>query len=142
LPQASKSKKCAKCNLHFSIKYKFCTECGFELISSNSCPNCQNQITKNSKFCSECGESLRETKTDFVSDSWEETPDSDVTKSKEQEYLTVGYVLSGVVFVIVVILIITSLSSNGSSTTYNNDPSSFMNNRYYDPNTGTWYFLP
>jgi hypothetical protein len=140
LPQASKSKKCTKCSLEFTSKYNFCTECGQALKKINNCPVCDVLVGKTSKFCPECGTNLQKVKSDFVSDSGEETPDTEETKSKESEYLTIGYALSGLVFLIIVILIFTSLSGGSSGTVYNEDPLSFLNNRYYDPNSGTWYF--
>ena len=55
MPQASKSKKCAKCNLEFTSKYTFCTDCGRELdVLLITCPNCGENI-ENKKYCPGCG---------------------------------------------------------------------------------------
>ena len=153
LSQTSKSKKCTKCNLEFSSKYKFCTECGQALKKINNCPSCSSRLNKTSKFCSNCGESINpsrngaEAKPVYVpysasnyESTEEETSEEGSDKAKESVYLTIGYALSGLVFLIIVILIFTSLSSESSGTVYNEDPLNFLNNRYYDPNTGTWYF--
>jgi hypothetical protein len=149
LSQTSKSKKCTKCNLEFSSKYKFCTECGQALKKINNCPSCSSRLNKSSKFCSNCGESINpsrngaEAKPVYVPYSAskdefneEETSEEGSDKAKESVYLTIGYALSGLVFLIIVILIFTSLSSGSSGAVYNEDPLSFLNNSYYDPNTG------
>jgi hypothetical protein len=140
LPQASKSKKCTKCNLEFSSKYKFCTECGQGLKKINNCPSCDVPVGKTSKFCPVCGTNLQNVNSHFTSASEEETPYTEETKSKESEYLAIGYTLSGIIFIIFVIWVIMSLSGNNSGTVYNEDPFSCMKNSYYDPNTGTVYF--
>lgn len=109
MAQASKTKKCTKCNLEFSTKYKFCTECGQALKKINNCPECDVPVRKTSKFCTECGTNLQNVKSDFISDSWEETPDS---KKKESEYLTIGYAISGFIFLLIVIGIFISISGD------------------------------
>jgi hypothetical protein len=105
----SKSKKCLKCNLEFSTKYKFCTECGQALKRINNCPECDVPVRKTSKFCTECGTNLQNVESDFISDSWEETPDS---KKKESEYLTIGYAVSGFIFLLIVIGIFIGISGD------------------------------
>lgn len=109
LPQASKSKKCAKCNIEYSSKYKFCTECGQALKKINNCPECDVPVRKTSKFCTECGTNLQNVESDFISDSWEETPDS---KKKESVYLTIGYTISGFILVLIVIGIFIGISGD------------------------------
>ena len=110
----------------------------------NNCPECDVPVGKASKFCPECGINLQKVNSVHVpySASKDESTEEGSDKAKESEYLTIGYALSGLVFLIIVILIFTSLSSESSGTVYNEDALSFLNNRYYDPNTGTWYFLP
>jgi hypothetical protein len=56
------SKKCTKCNLEFSSKYRFCSKCGRELKLTNVCPGCNAQLVKNSKFCPDCGASVSQSK--------------------------------------------------------------------------------
>ena len=56
------SKKCIDCNLEYSARYRFCTECGQELKMINSCPGCNSQLVKNSKFCPDCGASVSQSK--------------------------------------------------------------------------------
>jgi hypothetical protein len=126
--------------MEFSTKYNFCTECGQALKKINNCPECDVPVGKTSKFCSGCGTNLQNVNSHFTSDSEEETPDTEETKSKESEYLAIGYTLSGFIFIMFVIWMFMSLSGNNSGTVYNDDPLSFLNNRIYDPNSGTWYF--
>ena len=109
----------------------------------NNCPECDVPAGKTSKFCPECGTNLQKVNSVYVSFSAsndesteEDTSEEGSDKAKESVYLTIGYALSGLVFLIIVILIFTSLSSESSGTVYNYDPLSFLNNSYYDPNTG------
>jgi hypothetical protein len=55
LPQESKSKKCSYCNLEYSFKFKYCTECGKSLSLKLICPECKSELNQNAIFCPECG---------------------------------------------------------------------------------------
>lgn len=113
LSQTSKSKKCTKCNLEFSSKYKFCTECGQALKKINNCPSCSSRLNKSSKFCSNCGESINpsrngaETKPVYVpysasKDEFNEEETSEEGSDKAKGILIGLGMLVGLIFLIII----------------------------------------
>ncbi len=134
----NKSKKCTKCNLEFPTKYKFCTKCGQALNKINNCPSCDSLRSKKSKFCPNCGFDFNVLDSQISKQFINKESNFQVFASTEPVYsknIKIGvFILLGFIFLLFLI------AGEGTSTTYNYDPLSFLNNRYYDPNTGTWWF--
>jgi hypothetical protein len=116
LPQASKSKKCAKCNIEYSSKYKFCTECGLELVNKLTCPSCKKNLTKITKFCSDCGSALGDTESDLILDGWVEDESPEKEPSQFQS-TPIGRSVPGIVGLVVgvFVIIIMIMFFNGNS---------------------------
>ncbi|MEM1995518.1 MAG: zinc-ribbon domain-containing protein, partial [Thermoplasmatales archaeon] len=55
-----KLKKCPKCQSDVDENAKFCPNCGYDLMSTETikCPYCGKEIPKSSKFCPECGKAI------------------------------------------------------------------------------------
>ena len=108
MPQVSKPKKCIKCNLEFSSKYTFCTQCGQELKKINTCPSCDSQLNEKSKFCPNCGSDLNHLGSQIVNSYQEKKSNFQLFPQQEPVYSKnikkIVFILLGIGFLIYLFL--------------------------------------
>jgi hypothetical protein len=144
------SKKCTKCNLEFSSKYRFCTKCGQELRMIDICPSCSSQLNKTSKFCSNCGDSTNPNKAvtnvkhvyvPYSASKDESTEEINISVAGNSTSSVTGFLIGGGIGFLAIIFLVYFIASSGGG---NHPPCAQMPRGFYLTNkqafvqTGGW----